>query len=962
MRQDGVPTKLIDKQEIQQVLVDQRSFMLRVAMNLCQEGSTAEDAVQEASLRALQRPPRYSGSLRGWLRRAVTNTSIELLRAESLRKYREKRAARPERIGVRNHRQDPLCAEILESLEGLRDPYRTALKLSLVEGLSYKAIATRTGSNLETVRSQLKRGRAMLREDLDRRMGTREKWFPSLLLLCHPLEAEDREAVRHRMPLSPSRRGLLAAGVASALALVLVASSGRSVAVDEVPMSTSQLSDARFESNVAASSTEAMGERQKLPLDATGSAYLTGRCLDETGRAVPGAETFLLPASSEALLPLERNALERCIADAEGRFKLPMVSEPAYLLARSSGPRLTREVARLLPDDPPGFEILLRLEPAAVVRGVAVDRHGEAVPLAEIELFLPSNHPLVEARPAGSKLLYQADLPIRAIAGQDGSFEITQPLSDRRRLWAHRSGFPDGSAAAIPGQLAVVRMAPCHTQEVRAMTPRGDPLPGVKVELFALGVADPWVGMTDESGECFFDNLPGAKYFVARLSRADLTTRLTLPAGWSAGGVPVRQRRFSSGQVVDRAGARVEGVTLRGFHIEVAHTMTATGFSPETARRMAELWRATSDAGGRFRFPPYAFPQHIQAEHPDWPMATTTRLLPRQEEVKIHAPENPVAVRVDGHVESNGSRSLTEFRVRAIRMESLHPRPGSWRKFAAHGERCRWEEPGPIPDLFEIDSPGFARAFVQPEPSPEGCRFEARLTPSRDVELRFVDVRGAPLQDMQVVLTTREGEPIFIPYGDDRYQSRIRLDADGSARLPDAPLGEWVCTLNSALFFEPLRAQFTLEEDSPAVVEVPIDANLGGDRCLQRIEFKRPGMRPMFIRLHVKDRDGKDLRNDRFIWKADGFRPDSRRKLGMLLRGGEPAKGILDFAAARAPAPTHHGRLRARHTFVEMLVPFGEPFSVEIRTSTGLQIDHQIQAAPVDPIVVRLSTNPVESE
>jgi RNA polymerase sigma-70 factor (ECF subfamily) len=61
------------------------------------------------------------------------------------------------------------CAEWTEELIGqLPETYREAIRLSEVEGLSQQEIADRLGLSLSGAKSRVQRGRAMLREVLDR--------------------------------------------------------------------------------------------------------------------------------------------------------------------------------------------------------------------------------------------------------------------------------------------------------------------------------------------------------------------------------------------------------------------------------------------------------------------------------------------------------------------------------------------------------------------------------------------------------------------------------------------------------------------------------------------------------------------------------------------------------------------------------------------------------------------------
>jgi RNA polymerase sigma-70 factor (ECF subfamily) len=137
-------------------------------------GPDAEDAVQEAYLRAL----RYADSFRGtdarpWLLSVVRNTCYTLLRAKrelpATTPYDEDRHAPAAAAGpdARLLRQEDRRL-VREALKGLSVEFREVVVLRELEGLSYKEIARVTGVPLGTVMSRLARGRDQLLDALIR--------------------------------------------------------------------------------------------------------------------------------------------------------------------------------------------------------------------------------------------------------------------------------------------------------------------------------------------------------------------------------------------------------------------------------------------------------------------------------------------------------------------------------------------------------------------------------------------------------------------------------------------------------------------------------------------------------------------------------------------------------------------------------------------------------------------------
>ena len=147
---------MVQRKPIQSLLVQQRKFMLRVARDICSP-DLAEDAVQDASLRALQSPPEHDVALQGWLRRVVINSALQLLRSGERRRHREHAVARPEALIPKDDASEELRLKIDSALDSLREPYRKVLVLKLKEGLTNEAICEHTGLCSDTVKSQVRR-------------------------------------------------------------------------------------------------------------------------------------------------------------------------------------------------------------------------------------------------------------------------------------------------------------------------------------------------------------------------------------------------------------------------------------------------------------------------------------------------------------------------------------------------------------------------------------------------------------------------------------------------------------------------------------------------------------------------------------------------------------------------------------------------------------------------------------
>lgn len=167
----------IQRERFERLMLPHLDAAYTLAFWLTRNEDQAQDAVQEAFLRAL----RFFGSFRGedgrpWLLKIVRNACYELLE-------RERAAGAPEELDEQVHTPDaaapgavlvfpvnPEAAAIERAgrelvhgcLRTLPPDYREALILRELHGFSYKEIAAICGVPIGTVMSRLSRGRRLL--------------------------------------------------------------------------------------------------------------------------------------------------------------------------------------------------------------------------------------------------------------------------------------------------------------------------------------------------------------------------------------------------------------------------------------------------------------------------------------------------------------------------------------------------------------------------------------------------------------------------------------------------------------------------------------------------------------------------------------------------------------------------------------------------------------------------------
>jgi len=311
----------------------------RLARALAHDAQGAEDLAQEAWLAALRRGIGGGrGGLEGWLSGATRILARARRREEARRRERERRVELPDDAlaAAALATRLEVARRVVEEVQRLEEPQRSAVVLRYFEELPPRALARRLGVPVNTARSRVRRGLDTLRQRLDR---------ASLLALV-PLALEKRPS-----PLE-SVGGKALAIASGAVVLTLVAFGPRLLAPGE-----SRRAEAPLGSGTApvAASAEGRnggaGRRERVPagepaparMDATrdsapapspptepggtgDEAEIRGRLLDASGAPRVDAEVTLDPSRLHMdRLPIGATpalAAEVLVArtDAEGTF------------------------------------------------------------------------------------------------------------------------------------------------------------------------------------------------------------------------------------------------------------------------------------------------------------------------------------------------------------------------------------------------------------------------------------------------------------------------------------------------------------------------------------------------------------------------------------------------------------------------------------------------------------------
>lgn len=158
-----------DRRAFGELVHRHREGVINVVYRMCGDANLAEDAAQEAFIRAWQHLHSYQprSPFRNWVYRIATNAALDVLR-------REKATVDIDELPLATPREGPEA--VVESMEqaervqqavlALPEASRLVLVLREYEGLSYQEIADTLGIPIGTVMSRLNYARKRLIESL----------------------------------------------------------------------------------------------------------------------------------------------------------------------------------------------------------------------------------------------------------------------------------------------------------------------------------------------------------------------------------------------------------------------------------------------------------------------------------------------------------------------------------------------------------------------------------------------------------------------------------------------------------------------------------------------------------------------------------------------------------------------------------------------------------------------------
>ncbi|MBT0608654.1 RNA polymerase sigma factor [Aequorivita echinoideorum] len=151
--------------------------MFIIAQRYLKDTAAAEDAMQEAFVKAFQKLSQFKGDVTfgAWLKRIVINTCLDVIKARKmeLQSLNEEVFTLTEVDNDWSVEDETTVSEVLKAIEELPENYRIATKLFLLEGYDHQEISEIMNVSENASRTYVHRGKLKLKEKLKHlRYGT----------------------------------------------------------------------------------------------------------------------------------------------------------------------------------------------------------------------------------------------------------------------------------------------------------------------------------------------------------------------------------------------------------------------------------------------------------------------------------------------------------------------------------------------------------------------------------------------------------------------------------------------------------------------------------------------------------------------------------------------------------------------------------------------------------------------
>jgi len=419
-----------------QFVLEHAAHVRALAGRLVFDGTRADDLEQETWLAALKNAPRAMTSPRGWLARIAQRRAAHDWHAESRRAVRERAHAREESVASSEEilEREETRSELVRAVLALEEPYRSALVAQFLEERAPSVAARRRGVPVETQRTHVKRGIAILRERLKRAHGVAFGAFQIALVRDLRLEAPlattcaaaGAGLVIGGLSMWTVKKIAVAAAVALAVVLATTRPSGSADPTSSTASATaSPARDLAADAEISAPREQTTPRRSSEPPSSaaeshaaartsTAAVVVLARVVDESGRPIRGARG-VLAARGRWNANVDPNATFEGVSGDDGALRI-------------EAPLLTADRADLeVEADPYRARARVRFD-AAVTRILALGANdvGELVlgPAGRIVGRVLAEDRSVEGAAIATRFALTTTLTRTTTSGEDGRFVL----------------------------------------------------------------------------------------------------------------------------------------------------------------------------------------------------------------------------------------------------------------------------------------------------------------------------------------------------------------------------------------------------------------------------------------------------------------------------------------------------------------------------------------------------------
>ncbi len=150
--------------------------MLGVCLRYSKDLAEAEDTLQDGFIKIFQNVKSYQfkGSFEGWMRRIMVNTALEKFRKAKKIQLVEEAIDMADDGDVHYSESDISIDILLKMVQELPDRYRMVFSLYVLDGYPHNEIAEEMNISVGTSKSNLARGRAILKQKVRDYLGVKE--------------------------------------------------------------------------------------------------------------------------------------------------------------------------------------------------------------------------------------------------------------------------------------------------------------------------------------------------------------------------------------------------------------------------------------------------------------------------------------------------------------------------------------------------------------------------------------------------------------------------------------------------------------------------------------------------------------------------------------------------------------------------------------------------------------------